>query len=116
MIIKYEIIIGCNKVCLLNLSYIIIPILKAGKADIVNTYAEELKDLLSDAGYDVLLDNRDIRPGEKYYYTNIGYSIIGYLVELISGQNFNEYCKENTKASLDSSSFLPYMTLARRDK
>ncbi len=40
-------------------------------------------------------------PGEKYYYTNIGYSIIGYLVELISGQNFNEYCKENIFNPLD---------------
>ena len=37
----------------------------------------------------------DKKPGEHYYYVNIGYSIIGYLVELISGKNFNEYCKEN---------------------
>ena len=37
----------------------------------------------------------DSSPGEQYYYTNVGYSLIGYLVELISGQNFNEYCKEN---------------------
>jgi CubicO group peptidase (beta-lactamase class C family) len=35
------------------------------------------------------------KPGEEYYYTNIGYSLLGYLVELISGQNFNEYCKEH---------------------
>jgi len=34
-------------------------------------------------------------PEEKYHYANIGFSIIGYLVELISGQNFNEYCKEH---------------------
>ena len=37
----------------------------------------------------------DSPPGEKYYYANIGFSIIGYLVEIISGQNFNEYCKEH---------------------
>jgi len=37
----------------------------------------------------------DDPPGEKYYYANIGFSIIGYLVELISGQIFNEYCKEH---------------------
>jgi len=43
----------------------------------------------------------EYKPGEKYYYTNIGYSIIGYLVELISGQNFNEYCKENIFTPLD---------------
>ena len=40
-------------------------------------------------------------PGEKFYYANIGYSIIGYLVELISGQNFNEYCKEHIFIPLD---------------
>lgn len=34
-------------------------------------------------------------PGEKYLYANIGYSIIGYLVEIVSGQNFNEYCKKH---------------------
>ena len=37
----------------------------------------------------------DYQPGEEYQYTNVGYSLIGYLVELISGQNFNEYCKEH---------------------
>ena len=35
------------------------------------------------------------KPGEKYYYANIGFSIIAYLVEILSNQNFNEYCKEN---------------------
>ena len=34
-------------------------------------------------------------PEKHYYYANIGFSIIGYLVELISGKNFNEYCKDN---------------------
>ena len=35
------------------------------------------------------------KPGEEYYYANIGFSIIAYLVEIISGQDFNGYCKEN---------------------
>jgi len=35
------------------------------------------------------------KPGEEYYYANIGFSIIGYLVEILSGQNFDEYCKEH---------------------
>ncbi|UCD14666.1 MAG: beta-lactamase family protein [Thermoplasmatales archaeon] len=34
-------------------------------------------------------------PESQYYYANIGFSIIGYLVELISGQNFNEYCEKH---------------------
>ncbi len=43
----------------------------------------------------------DSLPGEQYYYANIGYSIIGYLVELISGQNFNEYCKDHIFTPLE---------------
>jgi CubicO group peptidase (beta-lactamase class C family) len=37
----------------------------------------------------------DAEPGEEYYYSNVGYSLIAYLVEVFSGQNFNEYCKEH---------------------
>jgi CubicO group peptidase (beta-lactamase class C family) len=37
----------------------------------------------------------EAKPGEEYYYANIGFSIIAYLVEIFSGQNFNEYCKEH---------------------
>ena len=35
------------------------------------------------------------QPGERFYYANIGFSIIAYLVELLSNQNFNEYCKQH---------------------
>jgi len=35
------------------------------------------------------------KPGEKYYYANVGFSIVAYLVELLSHQDFNEYCKEH---------------------
>ena len=34
-------------------------------------------------------------PGNQYRYSNIGVALIGYLVEVISGQPFNEYCNEN---------------------
>lgn len=34
-------------------------------------------------------------PGTNYRYSNIGAAVIGYLVEVISGQAFNEYCNEN---------------------
>ncbi len=33
-------------------------------------------------------------PGAAYYYSNMGYGLIGYLVEQISGMPFNEYCKQ----------------------
>lgn len=34
-------------------------------------------------------------PGETYAYANIGYAIIGYLVEIISGEKFDQYCKKH---------------------
>jgi CubicO group peptidase (beta-lactamase class C family) len=35
------------------------------------------------------------RPGENFNYSNIGYGVIGYLIECISGMPFEEYCKQN---------------------
>jgi len=37
----------------------------------------------------------DNSPGEAYEYSNIGYGLIGYLIERISGKSLNEFCKEN---------------------
>ena len=34
-------------------------------------------------------------PGEKFFYSNVGYSLLGILVEEISGQPYEEYLKEN---------------------
>ncbi len=46
-------------------------------------------------------------PGVEYYYANVGYSLIGYLVEILSNQTFNEYCKEHifTPLQMYNSSF-----------
>ncbi|PNX52459.1 MAG: hypothetical protein BV458_09480 [Thermoplasmata archaeon M9B2D] len=35
------------------------------------------------------------KPGESYYYANIGFSIVAYLVEILSHQDFNQYCQEH---------------------
>ncbi len=37
----------------------------------------------------------DAHPGEEMYYSNIGYGVLGYLVEVISGMMFEDYCREN---------------------
>lgn len=37
----------------------------------------------------------EAEPCEEYYYSNVGYSLVAYLVEILSNQNFNEYCKEH---------------------
>ncbi len=36
----------------------------------------------------------NVPPGEEMYYANIGYSLLGYLVEILSGNSFGEYCRE----------------------
>ncbi len=40
-------------------------------------------------------------PGTKHEYSNIAYSLIGYLVERITGQDFAEFCKENIFTPLE---------------
>jgi CubicO group peptidase (beta-lactamase class C family) len=37
----------------------------------------------------------DIPPGEEMHYANIGFDVLGYLVEIISGITFETYCQEN---------------------
>ena len=37
----------------------------------------------------------DDAPGENFHYANIGFALIGYLVEIISGQSFHQYSKDN---------------------
>jgi CubicO group peptidase (beta-lactamase class C family) len=34
-------------------------------------------------------------PGENFHYANIGFALIGYLVEQITGKTFDQYCKDN---------------------
>ena len=34
-------------------------------------------------------------PGEGSYYTSVGVEIVGLLIEILSGQSYSEYCKEN---------------------
>jgi CubicO group peptidase (beta-lactamase class C family) len=50
----------------------------------------------------------DEKPGTNYHYANIGYGLIGYLIELISCQGFNEYCKEHifTPLGMENTSYL----------
>jgi CubicO group peptidase (beta-lactamase class C family) len=35
------------------------------------------------------------RPGEREWYSNIGACLLAYLVEVVSGMDYNEYCKQN---------------------
>lgn len=37
----------------------------------------------------------DFQPGEQWGYTNLGYIVLGYLIERISGQPYEEFVQEN---------------------
>jgi len=37
----------------------------------------------------------DYPPGENMYYANMGYALLGYLVEILSNTSFEEYCRQN---------------------
>ena len=41
------------------------------------------------------------KPGGYWQYSNIGFAMVGYLVEQISGQPFNEFCKQKIFLPLD---------------
>lgn len=34
-------------------------------------------------------------PGERHLYSNLGYSLLGAIIELVSGQNYEDYLREN---------------------
>jgi CubicO group peptidase (beta-lactamase class C family) len=40
-------------------------------------------------------------PGDRELYSNIGTAILGYLVEVLSGKDFNTYCEQNIFAPLE---------------
>lgn len=56
-----------------------------------------LKEYLTDKGanYDAKENFWNDVPGVAYSYSNIGYSILGLIVERISGIPFNEFCNKN---------------------
>ncbi len=37
----------------------------------------------------------DKKPGEKHQYSNVGFGLLGYIVEEVSKQPFKQYCREN---------------------
>jgi CubicO group peptidase (beta-lactamase class C family) len=51
--------------------------------------------------YDPTIWSTQYFPGENSRYANINFDIIAYLVELISGELFYEYCEENIFEPLD---------------
>ena len=46
----------------------------------------------------------DFNPGEAFKYNNSGYAILGYIIELISGQSFGEFVEKNIFQELEMTS------------
>ena len=38
---------------------------------------------------------KNTEPGTSYNYSNIGFSLLGYIVQRISGMDFSDYCRKN---------------------
>jgi CubicO group peptidase (beta-lactamase class C family) len=51
--------------------------------------------------YDPSIWSTEHRPGEYAMYANVGFDIISYLVEIISGEPFLEYCNTHIFSPLD---------------
>lgn len=44
---------------------------------------------------------RDAAPGTRYEYSNVGFALIGHLVERISGASFHDYCRSRLLTPLE---------------
>jgi CubicO group peptidase (beta-lactamase class C family) len=68
-----------------------------GEPEFIKNLYPWLIDIILPTGknYSDIIWMNNNRPGEKYYYSNVGYALIGYLVERISGLKFDEYCRNN---------------------
>jgi len=47
------------------------------------------------------LSEREDMPGESYYYHNTGYTLLGEVIEHVSGQSYNNYIQDNIFDPLD---------------
>jgi CubicO group peptidase (beta-lactamase class C family) len=58
----------------------------------------------------------NFQPGEQWAYTNLGYMILGYLLERISGQTYEEFVRQNifTPLGMNGSGLMSFITVIPR--
>lgn len=58
----------------------------------------------------------NFQPGERWEYTNLGYIVLGYLVEKVSGQSYEEFVRENIfkPLGMKDSGLLSFVTVIPR--
>jgi CubicO group peptidase (beta-lactamase class C family) len=73
------------------------PFWSVNKGDPVIPLRQFLEDYLSVGGknYNATKNFYDEKPDSAYHYSNVGFALIGYLVERIAGMPFDQYCKKN---------------------
>ncbi len=89
------------------------PVEEDGIPDFHHFYSNEAPPLILDWLPEYILPNgehfrntvwKDFPPGEKWLYSNIGTSLLGLIVEQISGQDYRDFCKENILEPLEMNS------------
>jgi CubicO group peptidase (beta-lactamase class C family) len=77
--------------------------LTAANEDCPIPLAEFLENYLTPGGayYDADANFWDWRPGRRWKYSNVAVSLAGHLVEIISGVDYAEYCRQHVFAPLD---------------
>jgi CubicO group peptidase (beta-lactamase class C family) len=58
----------------------------------------------------------DFQPGEKWVYTNLGYIVLGYLLERITGQTYEDFVQENVfkPLGMNDSGMFSFVTVIPR--
>jgi CubicO group peptidase (beta-lactamase class C family) len=58
----------------------------------------------------------NFQPGEQWAYTNLGYIVLGYLIERISGQTYEEFVRENIfkPLGMNDSGLMSFVTILPR--
>jgi CubicO group peptidase (beta-lactamase class C family) len=58
----------------------------------------------------------DFQPGEQWAYTNLGYIVLGYLIEKISGQSYEDFVQQNIfkPLAMNDSGLFSYVTIIPR--
>jgi CubicO group peptidase (beta-lactamase class C family) len=58
----------------------------------------------------------DFQPGDQWAYTNLGYIVLGYLIERISGQTYEEFVRENLfkPLGMNDSGLLSFVSILPR--
>jgi CubicO group peptidase (beta-lactamase class C family) len=58
---------------------------------------DDFPDMTEEDVFKILMEQKTLhfRPGEKFEYCNAGYSLLGMIIEKISGQSLNEFLSEN---------------------